>query len=375
MITNRYISHYLNQKSKEVQFKPNINNDTKIISLKSKNKNQEPPKHKEKKSENCLTNIDQLKGKSKTKKKQKNKRRVNFIVNSNENSQKKIKYTKANNLTQNIVISNKKNFNGETSRTTINKLIPQLKDKESVENNILFPNVKDMDFNIEEYLEKGYDDMEYDEAIRKDNRKFCDCYYEKLKDNQIIVNIFCSNEPIRPKSIKIIFLILQVNLYFFINGLFYDEDYISNIYHLDKDTFSTMAERFFDNLIYAALAGIVINFIIEFFFIEEKKIKIILRLEKDNILMLKNEMLKILKNIKTRYLIFIIISLLITSITFVHSLCFNIVYKHTKLEWIVFSFIIILSMQVGSFLLYLAQTALRLISLKVKSEKLFKLSL
>ena len=68
MITNRYISHYLNQKSKEVQFKPNINNDTKIISLKSKNKNQEPPKHKEKKSENCLTNIDQLKGKSKTKK-------------------------------------------------------------------------------------------------------------------------------------------------------------------------------------------------------------------------------------------------------------------------------------------------------------------
>ena len=63
MITNRYISHYLNQKSKEVQFKPKINNDTKIISLKSKNKNQEPPKHKEKKSENCLTNIDQLKGK------------------------------------------------------------------------------------------------------------------------------------------------------------------------------------------------------------------------------------------------------------------------------------------------------------------------
>ena len=34
-----------------------------------------------------------------------------------------------------------------------------------------------------------------------------------------------------------------------------------------------MAERFFDNLIYSALAGIIINYIIEFFFIEEKKIK------------------------------------------------------------------------------------------------------
>ena len=216
--------------------------------------------------------------------------------------------------------------------------------------------------------------MEYDEAIRRDHRKFCDCYYHKLKDNQIIINTFFSYEPIRPKSIKIIFLILQVILYFFINGLFYDEDYISNIYHLEKDTFYTMAERFFDNLIYAALAGIVINFMIEFFFIEEKKIKNIMKMEKDNILMLKNEMLKIIKNIKTRYLIFIIISLLISLITIVHSLCFNIVYNHTMLEWIVFSFIIILSIQVGSFLVFLVQTALRLISLKVKSEKLFKLS-
>ena len=271
MISNKFINHLSKQKSNKLQIKPNINNDTQIISLKVENKNQEPPKHKEKKSENCLTNIDQLKGKSKSKRKRNKKRRVNFIVNSNENSQKKIKYNKANNLTQNIVIYNKKNFNIESSRTTINKLITPQQPKESVEYNILFPNTNDININIEEYLEKEYDEMEYDEAIRRDHRKFCDCYYDKLKDNQIIINTFFSYEPLRPKSIKILFLILQVNLYFFINGLFYDEDYISNIYHLEKDTFYTMAERFFDNLIYAALAGIVINFIIEFFFIEEKK--------------------------------------------------------------------------------------------------------
>ena len=97
-------------------------------------------------------------------------------------------------------------------------------------------------------------------------------------------------------------------------------------------------------------------------------------MEKDNIQVLKNEMLKIIKTIKTSYIIFIIISFLITSITIVHSLCFNIVYNHTMLEWIVFSLIIILSIQVGSFLVILVQTALRLISLKVKSERLFKLS-
>ena len=48
--------------------------------------------------------------------------------------------------------------------------------------------------------------------------------------------------------------------------MFYDEEYISKIYHLEKDTFFTMADRFFDNLIYAALAGIVINYISYLYF-------------------------------------------------------------------------------------------------------------
>ena len=166
-----------------------------------------------------------------------------------------------------------------------------------------------------------------------------------------------------------------MNLYFFINGLFYDEEYISKIYHLEKDTFSTMADRFFDNLIYAALAGIIINYIIEFFFIEELKIKKILKMEKDNIFLLKYEMIKILKSIKTRYLLFIIISFIVCLVSLVHIFCFNIVYFHTMKEWIGFSLIIILSIQILSFLICLLQTALRFISFKFKSEKLFKLSL
>ena len=76
--------------------------------------------------------------------------------------------------------------------------------------NGLFPNINDnLDININEYLETQYDEMDYDEAIRKDHRKFCECYAEKLRDNQIIINTFWSDEAIRPKSIKIIFLILE----------------------------------------------------------------------------------------------------------------------------------------------------------------------
>ena len=289
---------------------------------------------------------------------------INAINKFEINKDKRLPYNSNGNLDIGLSNSSRKGLIKEEQPEKLN-----------VNNNLIIETNKDIDINIEDYLETQYDEMEYDEAVRRDHRKFCDCYKEKLKENQIIINILYSYNPIRPKSIKIIFLIMQVDLYFFINGLFYDEEYISNIYHLEKDTFFTMAGRFFDNLIYAALASIIINYIIEFFFIDEKKIKTIFKYDKDNILVLKDEISKILKSIKIRYILFIIIAYLISLIALVHIFCFNIVYYHTMVEWIIFSLIIIVSIQILSFLICFLQTALRLVSFKFKNEKLYKLSL
>ena len=287
---------------------------------------------------------------------------------------------------KNIKINNNNNVFGLSKDKKIfyNYNIQSKDESSSNSSNIIFKhksnkdifknNDNDIDNSIEKYLETQYDDMEYDDAIKKDKRKFCECYKEKIIDNQIIINILCSEEAIRPRTIKIMFLILQIDLYFFVNGLFYDEEYISNIYHLEKDTLFTMAERFFENLIYAAFAGIITNYIIELFFIDEKKIKKIFKLNKDKIVELKIEINKIYKSIKRRYILFIIISFFIASLTFVHIFCFNIVYKHTMKEWIIFSLIIIVSIQIGTFLICFLQTVLRFISFKFKTEKLYKLS-
>ena len=389
-ITNKYISHLLKQKSSKLNNnnKHNITNKPKIISTQNINKINAPPKGSGRKSIDYMKpNIRKPKVKSKSVRKPFINQNFNLIINNKDsNVNNNYDFKKPNNMIHNNkkedlknnkipIVYNSKNF-GDNSYSNSKDIISVSKNGLSQSNNYLFMNINDnLDIDIEEYLETQYDDMDYDDAIRKDHRKFCTCYIEKLKDNQLIINTFFSDEPIRPKSIKIIFLILQIDLYFFINGLFYHEEYISKIYHLEKDTFFTMAERFFDNLIYAALAGIIVNYIIEFIFIEEQKIKKILKIEKDNILILKYEVIKILKSIKTRYIFFIIISFIIYIIALVHTFCFNIVYYHTMVEWIAFSLIIILSTQIGSFLICLLQTALRFISFKIKSEKLFKLSL
>ena len=379
-ITNKYIE-YLSKKNQIIPSKKSFKVKTKSTLL-TKNKNA-PPKIRNISQNKSLNNESKSKQDlklTKPNKKVEFKGGINLIINNNKDMKiknnfefkKPIPFINSNeSKTPNSILYDEPS-NMTCKYSLSNEKIDVYLQKS---NNELLVNLKyDININFDEYFEPFFDEMDYDEAIRKDKRKFCKSYTDKLKDNQMIINTFFAYEPFKPKSIKLILLTLQISLYFFINGLFYDEDYISKIYHLEKETLSTLAERFFDNLFYAALAGIIINYIIEFFFIEESKIKKIIKMENKNILTLKFEVIKILKSIKLRYTLFIILSFTITIIALVHSLCFNIVYYHTMKEWLLFSLIIVISIQLATFLLYLLVTCLRFISFKVKSEKLFKLS-
>ena len=226
---------------------------------------------------------------------------------------------------------------------------------------------------FEEYLQTEFNDMEFDDLLEKDKRHFWEYFKEKIIENQIIVNTFCCDEPFKPRPIKILLLVLQIDLYFLINGLFYDEEYASEIFHLEEDSFSDILGRFFGNLVYAAFVGIIISYIIEWFFIEESRLKKIFKKRKKNIDILKYEINQMVKDIKRRYIIFIIITFLITIFTWIHISCFNIVYPHLKWEWFLFSVIIIIFMQMLSVLLCFLQASLRFISFKCKSEKIYKI--
>ena len=48
------------------------------------------------------------------------------------------------------------------------------------------------------------DDMEFDDAIKKDTRTFCQYFYDNLKEKQIIANTFIAYDPIKKRIIKII---------------------------------------------------------------------------------------------------------------------------------------------------------------------------
>ena len=123
-----------------------------------------------------------------------------------------------------------------------------------------------------EYLSTPLEEMDYDDAIRKDNRKFSEFFLDNLKDKQIIINTFITYEPFKPRTIKIILFILYIFLYFVIIALFINDDFISKVYNLEKkENFFSFIPRSIDKFFYATFVSIIIEFIVDFFFVNAKK--------------------------------------------------------------------------------------------------------
>ena len=229
---------------------------------------------------------------------------------------------------------------------------------------------------IKEYLKTDLNDLDYDDAIKKDKRKFCEYFCEKLKNNQIILNTFCVIEPLRPRVIKIMLFILQIDLYLVVNGLFFNEEYVSQIFHSENtDNFSSIIQRSIDRFFYTTLVGVIVEYIVDFFFIEEKKIKKLFIREKENILIIKYGITQIIKSTSKRNKWFIILIFVIIFISFYYIVCFNNIYPHMRKEWIISSIIIIISRQILSIIICLLESIIRFIGFFCKSEKVYKFSL
>ena len=226
------------------------------------------------------------------------------------------------------------------------------------------------------YLLSSPDDLELDDAIEREKRTFCQYFLDSLKEKQSIAYTFLAFDPINPRAIKLILFCLNINLYFVVSGLFFNEIYISELYNIkeEDDNFLIFFERNLNKIIDSTIVGIVIGYLTDFFFFEEKKFKRILKREKNNITILKSSIVLFIKELEKRYIFFITISFVIFVISFYYILCFNYVYPKTQIEWIKASILITITMQIISFLSCLFGAIFRFLSFKFNSEKLYKFS-
>ena len=102
-------------------------------------------------------------------------------------------------------------------------------------------------------------DMDYEEAIIYDKRPYIKMYWSQLIDSQIILGTFFTENNLNLLIIKISFFICIFQISFFLNALFYTDDYISDAYHnngvldfvsgLPKSIYSFLATLIITNLL------------------------------------------------------------------------------------------------------------------------------
>ena len=244
---------------------------------------------------------------------------------------------------------------------------------EETQNNL--NNDKNLDIFFEEYLATSPDEMEFDDAIVLEKRKFSEHLVEGLKEKQMICNTFLAIDDLKPRSIKIMVLILNVILYFVVNGLFFSESVIHELYEVDEDeeNFFSYFPRSIERIVYCTIVSIVIGMITDFFFVQQIKVKGIFIREKEDPKVLKEKIVELINEIKKRNFAFIITVSVILLFSFFYLLCFNYVYPYSQIEWIKSSITIIIIMQLLSALKCLLESGLRYLSFKLNSEKLFKI--
>jgi hypothetical protein len=272
-------------------------------------------------------------------------------------------------------VQRNRNRNKKTTKATMLSYNDSEEMKKRKNSSLLKAKANCGNIDIEDYLKPDLDNMDYDDAIKLDQRSFFEYLNCRLKQKQIIMETFFYKENLKPLSIKALLLLLNINLYFVINGLFFNEIYIEKIYKAndDEENFFSYLSRSFNNFIYATLVSFIINIIIDCIFIEEKKIKRIFLREKEDQLQIKYEISLNMSSIKKRYIGFIFICLFICIISWYYLICFNYVYPGVKLEWIKSNFTIIIIMQTISILARILETILRSISFQCKKRKIYKI--
>ena len=91
-------------------------------------------------------------------------------------------------------------------------------------------------------------------------------------------------------------------------------------------------------------------------------------------MILKSEVIALVKSIKKKYIAFSVFLVCIYAICLYYLICFNSIYPKIQLEWIKSSILIFIIRQILSVLQCLLESILRFISLKFESEKIFKIS-
>jgi hypothetical protein len=210
--------------------------------------------------------------------------------------------------------------------------------------------------------------MEYKEAIIYDKRSYLRMYWSFLVDSQIILGTFCTENYLNLFVVKLSFFICTFEISFFLNALFYTDEYISDAYHNDGvlDFISSLPKS-----IYSFIATLITTNLLRMLSSSKNELQKVIK-EKGNNKDYKRIINNKLKKLRTKLIIYFILVFILGIFFSYYVTAFCSVYRNSQKYWFygcLESLAMDSSLPIISCLIL---SLLRYISIKKKIECLYK---
>ena len=228
-----------------------------------------------------------------------------------------------------------------------------LNNKENKYNLNLINETKELD-NIIKYVDYEINTFTYEEAKEKDKRNFIQYYISLIKTKHILFFSFFYINDYNSIFIKICIFIFSLTLFYVVNALFFSDSTMHKIYE-DEGVFNFIYSL--PQTIYSSIISGILNTIIKYFSLSEKTIFQFKKSKKED---LNDKYLKMVKNLKIKFIIFFIMSMIFLIFFWYYIGCFGAVYKNTQIYLIKDTLISFAITLIYPFFIYLITASLRL---------------
>ena len=186
---------------------------------------------------------------------------------------------------------------------------------------------KDIKFNEITILnDEELNSLEYELALSIDKRTYFQYYFSLIKKKQLILFTFFLSNDYNLKEIKISLFLLIFSFYFTINGFFFTDESMHNLYK-SNGKFDILYQ--ISQIIYSSIIPSVINTILKYLSLSERNILKLKKVKKVNDCFQKSKGVE--NCLKIQFIIFFILGFLIMYFFWFFISCFCAVYKNTQI--------------------------------------------
>lgn len=252
----------------------------------------------------------------------------------------------------------------DRSDNSLNDEIQKKRNQEKHYSNIISNNIQKVQENEEDLSDEELNELCIEDAKTYDHRSLCEFYFNLLKDNQDIINIFCNVSPLDSFPIRCICFFFGMGFYFFVNALFFIESYLSSSIHGEGNYgFYSIMQNEMNRLVFSTMVTVLVNMFENCLSSSKKRLEILIKKEKNKQIFFY-ESYKILNGLVIKHRLFFITVLLLDFVFWYYTSAFANIYYNSRINWIEGGLITFLLTNIFSFLYCLLIAVLRFVGLK-----------